>query len=566
MSRRDRCLHARHARVGNSGFVHEFIGLTGSPPHEAFAAAQRLQQEKTPQPDIIGGFVLLSAPDNGGANSSTTTMTPPDHGELRDLTPKLCPSNLPFFRDDEEKENERSSLAPGEGVERQGSIDGPESPRGIFTGAGDDESGEGGSGAGGVELLAHGAAFVGRHLEIHKIIQSCLHNQLNAVYGERGMGKSALILEAARYLRQRNRFPHGIFCCSLEGLKAMKAVRTRLGVTLNLPARSASDLYDLMARYSSCLLILDRCEDMIRNRRAPFIWFLSQLLQQSSVKVVISSQTPLDQADIPRTEGIQWSAITLGQMRPKDAALLLVENMDREITPDEWGMDYPDDEQPHYTPLDTIASHPLLQRIGGMPAAVRWLARRLSDGTTVQSVQEEIAELSAAGELDRTIQEDRRERGALELTPHGAQTSGGGGGGGGATKRQLKKNISSGSLSGSTDHLQSLVRGNNNDTRTPPRASSSAPSLPSLQQCLGWNNVSSQPGGGYSQKLSPISSTGAPTPPPSALREYGGGGRRGSWPMGAGHPDSPGLPPEKQQLRSIGCVCARRCRSTAERR
>ena len=35
-----------------------------------------------------------------------------------------------------------------------------------------------------------------------------------------------------------------------------------------------------------------------------------------------------------------------------------------------------------------------------MPAAVRWLARRLSDGTTVQSVQEEIAELSAAGEAD----------------------------------------------------------------------------------------------------------------------------------------------------------------------
>ena len=35
-------------------------------------------------------------------------------------------------------------------------------------------------------------------------------------------GKSALVLEAARYMRQRNRFPHGIFCCSLEGLRSMK--------------------------------------------------------------------------------------------------------------------------------------------------------------------------------------------------------------------------------------------------------------------------------------------------------------------------------------------------------
>ena len=53
------------------------------------------------------------------------------------------------------------------------------------------------------------------------------------VTGVRGLGKSALVLEAARYLRFRNRFPHGIFCCSLEGLRSMKAVRTRLGQALH---------------------------------------------------------------------------------------------------------------------------------------------------------------------------------------------------------------------------------------------------------------------------------------------------------------------------------------------
>ena len=68
------------------------------------------------------------------------------------------------------------------------------------------------------------------------------------------MGKSALMLETARYLRQRcappphrplhtacshtacsprlftpsprrYHFPHGIFCCSLEGVRSMKQVR-----------------------------------------------------------------------------------------------------------------------------------------------------------------------------------------------------------------------------------------------------------------------------------------------------------------------------------------------------
>ena len=67
-----------------------------------------------------------------------------------------------------------------------------------------------------MELLAHGRTFVGRHLETHKLVRSCRYNQLTAVYGDKGAGKSALVLEAARYMRQRNRFPHGIFCCSVH--------------------------------------------------------------------------------------------------------------------------------------------------------------------------------------------------------------------------------------------------------------------------------------------------------------------------------------------------------------
>ena len=177
------------------------------------------------------------------------TIATPGAGELKDLSPKLCPTNLPFVNESDgnadDGGHERSSLGgTGEdGTSLRDSFwsDSTSSLATLADGRGG--SGEGGEAVAGVEMLAHGAAFVGRHLEIHKIIHSCLHNQLTAVYGERGAGKSALILEGARYLRQRNRFPHGIFCCSLEGLKTMKAVRTRLGLTLNLPARSASDLY-----------------------------------------------------------------------------------------------------------------------------------------------------------------------------------------------------------------------------------------------------------------------------------------------------------------------------------
>ena len=107
-------------------------------------------------------------------------------GELRDLSPKLCPSNLPFFRDDHVDEHERSSVSLGAdgGADAADGDSGAASPiverhaRSAAHAAAVPASPDDESGAGGVEQLAHGAAFVGRHLEIHKILQSCLHNQV----------------------------------------------------------------------------------------------------------------------------------------------------------------------------------------------------------------------------------------------------------------------------------------------------------------------------------------------------------------------------------------------------
>ena len=341
----------------------------------------------------------------------------------------LCPSNLPFSRDDE-GEGERGGQAHAdEGAELESSrAHSPTLSRGgggVWRAA--DEEGPGA----GAELLAHGSAFVGRHLEMHAMITSCLHNQLTAVYGDKGAGKSALILEAARYLRQRNRFPHGIFCCSLEGLRRMKDVRTRLGTQLNIPARTAPELYDLMARYSSCLLIFDRCEDAIRHKSTQFYWFLSQLLQLSSVRVVISSQTPMPEDAFPRPAGgsahggrhgggdatIQWSAVRLSQMRQRDSALLLLESCERTIDLQELGFS---EDVGAPSLLDALTSHPLLARIGGMPAAVRWAARRLAD-VTVPALLEQLLELSP-GDFAATVQGASQQ--TLGLAPHLSPTHG----------------------------------------------------------------------------------------------------------------------------------------------
>ena len=55
-----------------------------------------------------------------------------------------------------------------------------------------------------------------------------------------------------------------------------------IDVNLCILLTAVSLRYQLLRRYERCLLILDRCEDAIRQRSTQFIWFLSQLLQQSS--------------------------------------------------------------------------------------------------------------------------------------------------------------------------------------------------------------------------------------------------------------------------------------------
>ena len=328
-------------------------GGGGATPQAAFAAAVAALGPRF-RVGSVDGFTLLTSKDadgpisNGGGEggggtdgidgaegaegAAVVAIKTPPAGQLRDFSPKLCPSNLPFssMMDDSpnpfdearqsNQDDAETHTAPSE--EARG---GGHAVSRVFTSGGAAWSVLPDSPDEPAEMLAHGSAFVGearrgtaarpshshssrrgaaprpshsqpsplappasstgRHLEMHALIKSCLHNQLTAVYGGKGAGKSALVLEAARYLRQRNRFPHGIFCCSLEGLRSMKAVRTRLGTTLQIPARSAQELCDLMARYQSCLLILDRCEEAIRKKMPQFMWFLTQLLMQSSVKV-----------------------------------------------------------------------------------------------------------------------------------------------------------------------------------------------------------------------------------------------------------------------------------------
>ena len=58
-------------------------------------------------------------------------------------------------------------------------------------------TGDGGGSGSEKDEIAHGSSFVGRHLEMHAVIHAVLSSHLTAVYGAKGLGKSALVLEVA---------------------------------------------------------------------------------------------------------------------------------------------------------------------------------------------------------------------------------------------------------------------------------------------------------------------------------------------------------------------------------
>ena len=209
----------------------------------------------------------------------------------------------------------------------------------------------------------------------------------------------------------------------------MKKVLHRLGASLNLHARSASDLCKQMSRYQSCLLILDRCEAAVSQSRLQFCWLLSQLLTQARVKVLLSSQQPLKGFPEPDAEGeasLSFGVVSLEPMIPKDAALLLLENCEREPAEllEELG-----NNDGNTSVLEALTAHPLLRELGGIPVVVRWAAAKLGE-TSVRRLHAEVRALLASSGRNKLVQIAHQAAAAAsvgEVTPPVAAATASGG-------------------------------------------------------------------------------------------------------------------------------------------
>jgi len=132
--------------------------------------------------------------------------------------------------------------------------------------------------------------FVGRNEETHKIVSSLLRSRFLNVYGDTGIGKSAVASNAIHYLNQRIVFPQGIFfinCAELcEFLHEEKELIRILQKSLNIQIEieSVDEIWEHIYQWE-CLIFADGCDPLLCE-------FLLQELLSSTLKprVVITSR------------------------------------------------------------------------------------------------------------------------------------------------------------------------------------------------------------------------------------------------------------------------------------
>src|SRR5262249_28550368 len=109
-------------------------------------------------------------------------------------------------------------------------------------------------------------SFVGRDVEVAKIIDAIDRAPIVTVTGVGGVGKTRLALQVAAEVVPR--FPDGAWFCELAAADADAALLEIVSVTLGAPVRTgvvATDGLIEFLRAKRVLVILDNCEHLIES-------------------------------------------------------------------------------------------------------------------------------------------------------------------------------------------------------------------------------------------------------------------------------------------------------------
>ncbi|KAJ1617601.1 hypothetical protein T492DRAFT_1098479 [Pavlovales sp. CCMP2436] len=235
-----------------------------------------------------------------------------------------------------------------------------------------------------------------------------MQHNLTALYGGKGVGKSAVVRSAALYARARRLFPGGVYVVDVRGVTSTKDLGAVVAQTLGVSAEGLSaaerkvQLYARLAENGRTLLVLDRCEAAVQKCSKPLCWWLQDLCAITRASVVITSKLPLpEDADALFGQDLSVGEVELTALQPAEAAQLLSSSMRRygpRLSATQVGLlELPrqldcgggDDDLGHVALVEdariveALANRPSLCAIGWLPSELLAVARALGADRTL---------------------------------------------------------------------------------------------------------------------------------------------------------------------------------------
>lgn len=146
--------------------------------------------------------------------------------------------------------------------------------------------------------------FLGRHLEVHEIIQLIRHQRFVTIKGVPGIGKSSLCKEVVNFLLERHAFKDGIIYLSIHACESIEAVVSNLDSNVGYLSKRVNSKREtkgnlitqvcdfLKEKCGDLLLVLDNADQVLHNDKGSFRDLVEVILATCPrIKILVTSRS-----------------------------------------------------------------------------------------------------------------------------------------------------------------------------------------------------------------------------------------------------------------------------------
>ena len=226
--------------------------------------------------------------------------------------------------------------------------------------------------------------LIGRNKSMHelfKIVKS--EEKFVLLYGNSGVGKTALVKQLANYFYARGFFRFKICVIMMEKITSVSYFKSEL-------LKEIDFVYDFKSfcqavKHKECLFILEKCDGIIERNRHDFVEFLNEIAENTKKVNFILITNQYYQLNL------RINAVELGNLSAVDAAKLLL--VSTNIDKISWRI----------RNIDSLKKSKLFQESRSFsPHAIWWISQRLNHCGDFEKVEKEVLEKQIAFDTENS--------------------------------------------------------------------------------------------------------------------------------------------------------------------